>query len=71
MIFAGHDYEGGGMRDFIDDFDTLEEAKTFADSCLARFVDGQYATELSCHDWTHVYDTIEREQVYENSAEKA
>ncbi len=59
-LFAGMEYyPGGGMADFIDSYDTLEEAKATKD-----FADA----EESGHEWAHIYDTETGKTVYDHDA---
>ena len=55
MTFSGYRYyPGGGMDDFKGDFDTLDEAITFIKGLANE----------NCHDWLHVWDTIENVEVW-------
>lgn len=50
LLFAGYNYyPGGGMNDYIDEFDDLEDAKQ-----RGANVSDSYGTE---YDWWHIYDT--------------
>ncbi len=51
LIFAGNDhYPSGGMGDFIDDFDTIDEVKDYMINALY-------------FDWYQFYDQQERKEV--------
>lgn len=53
IVFSGLQYyPEGGMSDFDDSFDTLDEAKNF-------LLEHRY-------DWAHVYDTVTQERVYDS-----
>lgn len=68
LLFGGEIYyAGGGMEDFIKDFDTLQEATEFANSVFAGY--GSPMEDRICTDrpfsesafiqWWHVFDTAE------------
>lgn len=58
LLFTGlYYYPSGGMDDFREDFDTLEEAL----AGLALFLKGVAAPDLY---WSHIYDTETRKEVF-------
>ena len=58
LLFTGlYYYPSGGMDDFREDFDTLEEAV----AGLALFLEGVAASDLYC---SHIYDTETRKEVF-------
>ena len=53
LLFAGYDYyPSGGMDDFKNDFDTIDEAIQYA--------------KANKDDWQHIYDQQERKEVWNN-----
>ena len=51
LLFAGYDYyPSGGMGDFKNDFDTIDEAMQYA--------------KANKDDWQHIYDQQEHKEVW-------
>jgi hypothetical protein len=49
MLFAWEDYEaGGGMKDFVGLFDTVDAAEE-------RFVEGNFREGYNRFQWGHIY----------------
>ena len=67
LLFMGTVYYPlGGMEDFVNDFDTLEQANK-----AARIEEKKYPPQRNGNEWTRdyvwwqIYDTEKRETVYE------
>ncbi len=57
MVFAFNDYEAyGGMDDFVDDFDTLSDAKEACEQLLKH------------NENVHVFNIITNEMVHEEQS---
>lgn len=71
LAFFGSDYyPSGGMNDFINDFDTIEECKKAFDEKIKEDFNPGYDT-LEEHipyqwsySWAHIYDTKTQKKVW-------
>lgn len=63
-LFAGDSYyPGGGFSDFVDSYDTMEEATVEAKSLRMEF--GPSYTPKK-YDWYHIFDSVEKIAYEEN-----
>lgn len=62
LVFIGEDYyPNGGMEDFKEDFNTLDEAK----QCIEDYIECD--VNLDKHDfWYHVYSIEDKAIVYKS-----
>lgn len=66
LCFAGEDYyPSGGWDDYVDSFDTLEEAVSFLRSKLST-----YSTLRQDWGWCHIVDTLNWSKILETQAIK-
>ncbi len=70
-FFGNIYYPQEGMKDFIGDFDTVEEAKMHIKTVYENkigFIDGLLPIEDDDSDhWAHIYDTHTNKIVYETN----
>ena len=71
LVFFGlHDCPSGGMDDFLNDFDTIEECKSAIENRIEEgFNPDRYTIEEHIqyewkYNWAHIYDTEARKEVW-------
>jgi hypothetical protein len=63
LVFAGYAYyPEGGMHDFQEDFDTLEEAKSFESKIIEKFK-SIWKDNWKSFNWTEIWDSETRTHV--------
>jgi hypothetical protein len=63
LVFAGDAYyPEGGMNDFQEDFDTLEEARSFESKIIEKFK-SMWKDSWKNFKWTEIWDSETRTHV--------
>jgi hypothetical protein len=64
LLFAGENYyPSGGMEDFINSFDSEQEAKDWYNK---NQIAAKSNPDLEEYEWLHIWDCTESKIIYEN-----